>query len=124
MAWALGSSMLDNPALSKVPLVPPQYLHLSQPLPLLLLPLPPQNPLLLLPFLQHFLLTFLPQLPVLWAPHAVQHKFKVDSMLPLWEVTNGEAGTISIHVPLFMADLVQIEIKLGIYFEDPSKFIK
>ncbi|KAF6390352.1 hypothetical protein mRhiFer1_007922 [Rhinolophus ferrumequinum] len=50
--------------------------------------------------------------------------FKADSMLPLWEVTNREAGAIKVHVPFPMADLAQIETKFGNYSEDPSKFIK
>lgn len=45
-------------------------------------------------------------------------------MLPLWEVSKGEAGTIRVHVLSLTADLAQKEIKLGTYSEGPSKVFK
>lgn len=45
-------------------------------------------------------------------------------MHPLREATNGEMGTIRVHVLFSMTDLAQIKQQLGQYSENPSQLIE
>lgn len=47
-----------------------------------------------------------------------------DKVLLLWEIANGDRGTIRVHVLFPVSNLSQIEAKLGFFKEDTSHFMK